>query len=70
MWNKKSVYVLNYLKIFKAKHQNNPQILSPQENKKAVLTAAIYFKVSTLVQSQRQKPRFLYLRLPKRVFPV
>ena len=25
MWNKKFVYVLNYLKVFKAVHKNNPR---------------------------------------------
>ena len=34
--------------------KNNPKPHSPQQNKKAVLTAAAYFKVSTLVKSQRQ----------------
>ena len=46
MWNKKFVYVLNYLKIFKAVPKNNPRTHSPKQNKKAVLTTAAYFKVS------------------------
>ena len=33
MWNKKFVYVLNYLKTFKAVHKNNPRTHSPQQNK-------------------------------------
>ena len=42
---------LNYLKIFKAVPKNNPRTHSPQRNKKAVLTTAAYFKVSTPVRS-------------------
>ena len=34
MWNKKFVYVLNYLKTFKAVHKNNPRMRSPQQDKK------------------------------------
>ena len=45
---------LNYLKVFKAVHKNNPRTHSPQQNKKAVLTAAAYFKISTPVPSQIQ----------------
>ena len=45
MWNKKFVYVLDYLKIFKAVPKNNPRTHSPQQNKNAVLTTAAYFKV-------------------------
>ena len=45
MWKKKFVYVLNYLKTFKAVHKNNPQTHSPQQNITAVLTTAAYFKV-------------------------
>ena len=54
MWNKKFVYIVNYLKIFKTVHKNNPQMHSAQQNKKAVLTTAAYFKLSTPVRSQRQ----------------
>ena len=54
MWKKKVAYVLNYLKTFKAVHKNNPRTHSPQQNKKAELTTAAYFKVSTPVRSQRQ----------------
>ena len=54
MWNKKFVYVLNYLKNFKAVHKNNPRMHSPQQNKTIVLTTAAYFKISTPVQSQIQ----------------
>ena len=62
MWNKK---ILNYSKIFKAVYNNNPRTYSPQQNKQAVLTTAAYstaayFKVSTPLRSQRQKPRFVY----------
>ena len=35
MWNKKFVYVLNYLKHFKAVPKNNPRMDSPQQNKKS-----------------------------------
>ena len=70
MWSKKLVYVLSYLKSFKAVHKINPRTQSPQLNKKAVLTTAAYFKVSTHVLLQGQKLYFFYLRLPKRVFPV
>ena len=42
------------VKIFKAVPKINPKAHSPQQNKKAVLTTAVYFKVSTLVRSQRQ----------------
>ena len=51
---KKFASVLNYLNIFKAVHINDPQTHSPQQNKKAKLTAAAYFKVYTPVRSQRQ----------------
>ena len=62
MWNKK---ILNYSNIFKAVYNNNPRTYSPQQNKQAVLTTAAYstaayFKVSTPLRSQRQKPRFVY----------
>ena len=70
MWKKKFVYVLNYLKTFKAMHKNNPRTQSPQENNKAVLKTAAYFKVYTIVRSQGQQLLFVYLRLPKSVFPV
>ena len=63
------VYVLNYLNIFNAVPQNSPRMHSPQQNKKAVLTSAAYFSiVSTLVRSQRQYSRFVYLCLPKSIF--
>ena len=70
MWKKKFVCVLNYLETFKAVHKNHPRTHSLQQNKKAVLTTAAYFKVSTAVRSQGQQLRFIYLRLPKKVFPV
>ena len=46
--------ILNYLKTFKAEHKNHPRTHSPQQNKKAVLTAAAYFKVSSPVRLQGQ----------------
>ena len=46
MRKKEFVYVLNYLKSFKAVRKNNPRTHSLQQNKKAVLMAAAYFKVS------------------------
>ena len=54
LWNKKFVYVLSYLNIFKAESENNPWTHSPQQNKKAVLVAAACFKAFALVRSQRQ----------------
>ena len=57
MRNKK---ILNYSKIFKVVYNNNPRTYSPQQNKQAVLTTAAFFKVSTPLRSQRQKPRFIY----------
>ena len=41
-------------------YKSDPRTHSAQQNKKAVLTAAAYFKVSTSVMSQRQKKRGLY----------
>ena len=43
MWNEKFVWVLNYLKIFKAVHKSNARTHLPQQNKKAVLTTVAYF---------------------------
>ena len=58
-------------KLFKkAVQKNNPWTHSLQQNKKAVLTTAAYFKVSNPVRSQGQKLFFAYLHLPKRVFSV
>ena len=54
MSNKKFFSVLNYLKLFKAVHKKNSRTHSPQQNKKAVLSTAAYFKVSTPVRSHRQ----------------
>ena len=42
-------------------YKNNPRMHSTQQNKKTVLTAAAYFKVSTSVMSQRQKTLFILL---------
>ena len=44
---------LNYL-TFKVVPKNNPWSYSLQQNKKAGLTAAVYFKVSSPVKSQGQ----------------
>ena len=53
MWKEKCVYVLNYVKSFKAIH--NSRTRSQQENKKkTVLKTAAYFKVSTAVRLQGQ----------------
>ena len=41
-------------KIYKAVPKSNPRAHSPQQNEKAVMTTAAYFKVSTPVRSQRQ----------------
>ena len=46
MWKKKFVF-----EIFKAVHKNNPRTHSPQQNKKALLTAAAYFKIFTPARS-------------------
>ena len=44
---RKSLFTfLKFLKTFKAVLKNNLQTQSPQQNKKDVLTAAAYFKVS------------------------
>ena len=36
MWKKKFVYVLNYLKTFKAVHKSNPRAHSLQQNENVV----------------------------------
>ena len=54
MWKKKFAYVLNYLKTFKAEQKNNPWTHSLQQDKKAMLRKAAYFKFSGPVRSQRQ----------------
>ena len=51
---KKFVYFTNYLKIFKAVQKNYQRTHSLQQNKKALLTTAAYFKVSTPVMLQGQ----------------
>ena len=43
---KKFVHALNYLKTFKTSPRSNLRMQSPQQNKKAVLTKPVYFKVS------------------------
>ena len=40
--------------ILKAVHKNNPRTHSLQQNEKAVLTTAAYFRVSTPVRLERQ----------------
>ena len=47
------------IKILSAAPKNNPRTHSPQQNKKAVLTTAVYFKVTTPVRSQRLALRLL-----------
>ena len=55
MWKEKCVYVLNYVKSFKAIHESNSRTRSQQENKKkTLLKTAAYFKVSTAVRLQGQ----------------
>ena len=54
MWKKKFVYVLSYLRAFEAVHKSKPRTHSPQQNKKAVLTTASYFKVSIPLRSEGQ----------------
>ena len=54
MWNKKFVYLLNYLKPFKAVPKKNPRMHSLQWNQKAVLMTDACFKVFTPVRSQKQ----------------
>ena len=45
------MFASNYFKINKAAHKNNPRTHSSQQNKRAVLKAAGYFKVSTPLRS-------------------
>ena len=55
MLKKKFVYVLNYLKTFKAVQKHNSRTHSSlQQNKKAVLAIAAYFKASVPVKTQGQ----------------
>ena len=69
MSHKRFVYVFNYLKILNTVPKNNRRKHSPQQNKTAVLTTADYFKVCIPAKLQRQLLCFVYLCLPKRVFP-
>ena len=62
MWNKNFVYILNYLKILKAVLKNNLRTHSLKQNKKAVLTTAAYFEVST--PSRKVAETIIALRLP------
>ena len=52
MWKKKFVYPLNHFKSFKVVLKNNPRTHLPQQNKKAMLTKAAYFKFFTPVRLQ------------------
>ena len=45
MWNKKFCFKL--FEIFQAVHKSNPRMHSLKQSKKAMLTTAVYFKVST-----------------------
>ena len=54
MWKENFVYILDYLKTFKAVRKNNSWTHSPQQNKKTVLMTTAYLKVSTSVRSQGQ----------------
>ena len=54
MWKENFVYILDYLKTFKAVRKNNSWTHSPQQNKKTVLMTTAYLKVSTPVRSQGQ----------------
>ena len=54
MLNKKFVYLSFKLFSNKTARKNNPRKHLPQQNKKAVLVTAAYFKVSTPVRLQRQ----------------
>ena len=62
MLSKIFVYVLDFFEFNNPAHKNNPHTNSPQQNKKAVLKAAAYFKVSNLVRSQSQKSRLLVIK--------
>ena len=55
MSKKRFVYVLNYVKTFKVVHKNNPRILSPEQNKKAVLPIW-----KSLLQSSRKDNCFSF----------
>ena len=55
MLDKKFVYVLDYFQFNSAVNKNNPWTNSLQQNKKAVVKTAAYFKVPNPVRSQRQK---------------
>ena len=54
MRKKNFAYALNHLRTFKVLRKNNTRTHSPQQNKKAMLTAATYFKVSPPVRLQGQ----------------
>ena len=56
------------LKIFDAVPKNNPQTYPPQQNKKAILTTASYFIVSTPVRSQTITKIFYNLVYQKECF--
>ena len=52
MLNKKFVYVLDYFQFNIAVNKNSPWANSLQQNKKAVVKTAAYFKDSNPVRSQ------------------
>ena len=55
MLNKNFVYLLDYFQFNIAVNKNSPRTNSLQQNKKAVVKTAAYFKVSNPVRSQWQK---------------
>ena len=61
MLNKKFFYVLSCFKINKTAYKNNPRTHSPQQNKKALLTTASYFKACTSLRLQRQKLKIIFI---------
>ena len=61
MWKKKFVYVLNYLKTFKAVHKNNPQTHPPHQNKKNCVDDSCIFQS---LYSPKVAGTIIALRLP------
>ena len=61
MWKKKFVYVLNYLKTFKAVHKNNPQTHPPHQNKKNCIDDSCIFQS---LYSPKVAGTIIALRLP------
>ena len=68
MWHKGFLYVLNYLKIFEAAIQKQSMDTLTATKKKAVLSAAAYFRVFTPVRVQRQQPCSVIFVYQKRLF--